>query len=145
MYINNLLQGSISLTDELADNSWRDLSLEVSVPEGDNTLKITYSKDNSVRDLELNWYRFAPSASMVATISRSLIAYPNPCFAKLSIQSDDQISMIEIYDQSGRRILQHYCMTRKVILPLAHLEEGLYIARVNGIKKTEYIRFIKSS
>jgi len=59
--------------------------------------------------------------------------YPNPARAHVSINTEKPFSTIEIYDLSGRQIVQKKIGERTFFeLPVSHLAAGMYVVRVNG-------------
>lgn len=63
--------------------------------------------------------------------SQSELIYPNPFVDEISIISDNLISQIEIIDISGKRIINEFVSSKKVILNTDKLEKGSYFVLVS--------------
>ncbi len=62
--------------------------------------------------------------------------FPNPCSEEFTIESDKPISLVEIFDMSGKNIFSHriYAKKTKFIYHKENLESGLYIVRITNDK-----------
>jgi len=78
-------------------------------------------------------------------IADSLIIYPNPTRDFLNLKSDDDISLIEIYNPEGKLILRRITNVQKI--DILNLPSGLYFIKIEtGYKNNKIVhrnRFIK--
>lgn len=140
--INNTLAGNIPISAEMIGSTWTEISKNIKIPSGDKTLKLAYSGIGS-NGIELNWYQLTPSTNLQESEIRPTQIYPNPCLDKLYIDAAAPISKIEIFDKTGRRILQHTILDYFVILPMEHLSNDIYFIRIIQKEHTEFYKFIK--
>ncbi len=74
-----------------------------------------------------------PSALREITVKDFVQMYPNPARTNVSILAEKSFSTIEIFDLSGRQILQRKIADRTFFdLPVSDLASGLYVVRVAG-------------
>ena len=82
--------------------------------------------------------------SSVYEINSDVIQYaPIPCNEYLNIRSESQIDHVELYDLSGRRILQLAINDNSTILDLNSIKAGNYILRLTSGKTIHSKRIIK--
>ncbi|MEL7146239.1 MAG: BNR-4 repeat-containing protein [Bacteroidota bacterium] len=73
-----------------------------------------------------------------------LSVYPNPVAQFINLQIDQQIQSVQIYDQSGRLVLQKNNNQTGLRLNVSQLNAGFYFISVKTYRKTFHKRFIKS-
>ncbi len=66
-----------------------------------------------------------------------LTFYPNPATDLLTISDTSEISVIEIYDISGKNVLSQDLNVKKTDLNISKLKTGMYILKTNSNGKTE--------
>ncbi|MCF8378478.1 MAG: sulfatase-like hydrolase/transferase [Bacteroidales bacterium] len=140
--INNASTGNFPIMANMLGASWTEITRYFKIPSGDKKLKLTYSGNGS-KGIELNWYQLTPSTNLMEREIRSTQIYPNPCLDKLHIDAEESISKIEIFDKTGRRIIQHLDPGNFVTLPLEHLMDDVYFIRILHTEGIEIFKFIK--
>lgn len=73
-------------------------------------------------------------------IVNKIMVFPNPTSNYINIMSELPISLIEIFDLLGKRIL-----TKKIQnhIDVSHLQSGIYLVKIYSEKGQETKRFIK--
>ena len=89
----------------------------------------TCSNIGSLENLELN----------------DLSIFPNPTSSFLSIQSNNLISPISIYDITGKLVLQNRGNSNEIILDISNLNSGLYFIKSSSQNSSIRKRFIVSN
>ena len=74
--------------------------------------------------------------------SQTLI-YPNPVNDKLTIEAQEAIGMVEIYNLMGAMVYSQKNCTNKVEINTADLQSGIYFIRLTNDKVSETRRFVK--
>ncbi|MAO10239.1 MAG: hypothetical protein CMC07_04990 [Flavobacteriaceae bacterium] len=69
--------------------------------------------------------------------------YPNPASESVFIESDIAIGKVELYDVSGRRVLQLFSNKLKMEVKTETLQSGLYLALITSEGKTISQKIIK--
>ena len=113
-----------------------------------------WTEDGEVVSNELTY-------TFVATESRNLVAhflytegvgeqsgsqivmYPNPVNDKLTVEANDAISNVEIYNLMGAMVYSQKNCANKVEINTADLQKGIYFIRLTTNKVTETRRFVK--
>ena len=87
------------------------------------------------------------SSSIAENASIPFQFYPNPAQNELTIQSDELIEKIEIYNLIGQGMLSIDCMLMETTIDLSNLASGSYFIRLvnaNGtVSKSELIEITK--
>ena len=74
-----------------------------------------------------------------------LSIFPNPTSSFLTIQSNNLISPISIYDITGKLVLQNKGNSNEIILDISNLNSGLYFIKSNSQNSSIRKRFIVSN
>jgi hypothetical protein len=74
-----------------------------------------------------------------------LSIFPNPTSSFLTIQSNNLISPISIYDITGKLVLQNKGNSNEIILEISNLNSGLYFIKSNSQNSSLRKRFIISN
>lgn len=70
-----------------------------------------------------------------------LAVYPNPATNVLNISSSDEITGVEVFDLSGRKVLSQ--MGNVNMISLSDLANGVYTIRVNTVNGLQIQKFVK--
>lgn len=73
----------------------------------------------------------------------SISIFPNPATDVLSFRSNVQLTLIEVYDGSGRKMHQSTPETTDTRLNIASWPQGIYLIRINANGKITAQRFLK--
>jgi hypothetical protein len=76
------------------------------------------------------------------TISKVKI-YPNPVLQQLSIEADEAIQKITVYDLLGKEVLVKSPQSKLSILQTSLLEKGIYVVKTTIGGKDSISKFIK--
>ncbi len=113
--------------------------------ENDGEYTVTYNKTDLHPAQGLNYYRlqilnddgtynYSPLATVFFTNSIAPVIYPNPAKYSINIaQGTDQIKMINIYDITGRVMINNSLQsgaTNPVIISTANLASGIYFVEI---------------
>ncbi len=80
----------------------------------------------------------------VTSLSKSQLKfYPNPAKNLLTVELDEVMTNLTIYDLSGKKVLQKEAYAKKVNLDISSLPKGNYLLRAGNDKKAKTIKFIK--
>ena len=74
-----------------------------------------------------------------------LIIFPNPTSSFITIQSNNLISPISIYDITGKLVLQNNGNSNEIILDISNLNSGLYFIKSSSQNSSIRKRFIVSN
>jgi hypothetical protein len=69
--------------------------------------------------------------------------YPNPFKDNLSLQSDEKIQNIKVFDISGRFVFKKEISAYKKEINLSFLKPGVYSIEIQKPEATEHIKVIK--
>jgi hypothetical protein len=62
--------------------------------------------------------------------SNNFLMYPIPSGNKINVQNDEKIQVVEIYDLSGKRVLQQLFNANQVAVNLDTINNGIYIIQI---------------
>ena len=71
------------------------------------------------------------------------LVYPNPVNDKLTVEAQDAIGTVEIYNLMGAMVYSQKNCTNKVEINTADLQSGIYFIRMTNDKVSETRRFVK--
>ena len=74
-----------------------------------------------------------------------LSIFPNPTSSFLTIQSNNLISPISIYDITGKLVLQNWGNSNEIIVDISNLNSGLYFIKSSSQNSSIRKRFIVSN
>lgn len=74
---------------------------------------------------------------------QTMSIYPNPANDKLFIESNGNISNVEIYNLTGAAVLKQECNSDKVEMNVKALQSGVYFIKITTGNSTETRRFIR--
>jgi len=75
-----------------------------------------------------------------------LSIYPNPAVSQVSVKMSDGGclgSVLEVYDQTGQRVMSSRVTDLSFGLDVSHLSSGIYFIRVNDGKAAAGYKFVK--
>jgi len=112
-------------------------------PVGDNVIVHNLVKDGVIIDTCV--FNIHVNQIMATTdISKnSITVYPNPVGDQLNIQSDNKLNKIEIYDMSGKKVMEQEASSRSSVLNTTKLPKGNYILKTNDGKENKSFKIIK--
>ena len=73
----------------------------------------------------------------------TLVIYPNPVNDKLTVEAEDAIGTVEIYNLMGALVYNQKGCTNKVEINTAEMQSGIYFIRMTNDKSSETRRFVK--
>ena len=73
----------------------------------------------------------------------TLVIYPNPVNDKLTVEAEDAIGTVEIYNLMGALVYNQKGCTSKVEINTADMQSGIYFIRMTNDKASETKRFVK--
>ena len=75
--------------------------------------------------------------------NQALVLYPNPVNDKLTIEADEALGTVEIYNLMGALVYNQKSCSSKVEINTADLQSGIYFIRMTNDKMSETRRFVK--
>ncbi len=72
-----------------------------------------------------------------------IVIYPNPVNDKLTVEAEEAIGTVEIYNLMGAMVYSQKNCTNKVEINTADLQSGIYFIRLTNDKVSETRRFVK--
>ena len=75
--------------------------------------------------------------------NQALVLYPNPVNDKLTIEADEALGTVEIYNLMGALVYNQKSCSSKVEINTADLQSGIYFVRMTNDKMSETRRFVK--
>ena len=89
---------------------------------------------------------FSPTASLASTNFdfESLKYYPNPANNELTIENNNKIESVTIYNYNGQIVNESNYDTTLVKLNIANYATGIYFAKITSDDKIKTIKFIKN-
>ena len=82
----------------------------------------------------------SPLISYSVKGQRSIIIYPNPATAQLTISASDRITTIAINNLFGQTVYTHDYNFQQVQVDVADLPAGIYFVKVNGSEVREFMK-----
>ena len=73
----------------------------------------------------------------------ALVIYPNPVNDKLTVEAEDAIGTVEIYNLMGALVYNQKGCTNKVEINTTEMQSGIYFIRMTNDKSSETRRFVK--
>ena len=73
----------------------------------------------------------------------ALVIYPNPVNDKLTVEAEEAIGTVEIYNLMGALVYSQKGCTSKVEINTADMQSGIYFIRMTNDKSSETRRFVK--
>jgi len=90
------------------------------------------------------WTVTADDAMAVADINKNKFSiYPNPADDVITISGDDVITSIQIYDYSGKLLLNNPANSKKLQFNVSFLSKGNYVVKVVSEQKSSSYKIIK--
>lgn len=86
---------------------------------------------------------FIPNTSVGEQQVSIINVFPNPINDKLTIESEECITLIEIYSITGSTVLRHENCANKMTLSLSDLPNGTYFVRITSESFSEIRKFVK--
>ncbi len=112
-------------------------------PVGDNVIVHNLVKDGVIIDtcvfnIHVNQLLATTDAS-----KNTMRVYPNPIGDQLNIQSDNKLNKIEVYDMSGKKILEQDTNAKSSVIDTSKLSKGNYIIKTHDGKENKSFKIIK--
>ena len=114
---------------------------------------VAWSDENDIILCQELTYVFTATESLVLTVhigtvgvgeqSGNTVLYPNPVSDKLTIESQDVIDFVEIYNLMGALVYSQNDCGDKVEIDTADLPSGIYFVRLTTGDGTQVRRFVK--
>lgn len=167
LYANNLMAsvdaadggmngGFLNAWSEIENGETKDIVFTGSLedcPDGEYILYIYYynEADGYLYALDpyinqgINFTLYTPSGSVENTVGTSVNIYPNPATSIVNIDNDNEIKGIEIYDISGKRVinLTPQAETTNVTIDINGINNGCYFVRITDTLGTKVKQLIK--
>jgi len=83
------------------------------------------------------------SASLSEHAQSNLSVYPNPASDQITVQSDELIFSVELYDLTGKQVRNLLPNSNETSVSLEGLENGVYTLKVNSEKGTSVKKIIR--
>ncbi|PZU89447.1 MAG: hypothetical protein DI529_04470 [Chryseobacterium sp.] len=112
-------------------------------PIGDNVIVHNLVKDGVIIDTCV--FNIHVNQLMATNdISKNTIrVYPNPVGDNLNIESDQKLNKVEVYDMSGKRVMEQDANSKTSVLNTTKLPKGNYILKTNDGKESKSFKIIK--
>lgn len=132
VYSDNAKVGEVQLTSTGGWSTWKTINTTVSLPAGNQTLKMVYtnSDPSNPYSFDINWIEFKEpviTGTALKTETKQLTIYPNPTSGIIKISKETDWTLFAI---DGRYVLSG---TGSVI-DLENQNRGIYILEVEGEK-----------
>jgi hypothetical protein len=107
-------------------------------------LACLWSSSSGQASWPIRFKLYAPEGSNTNEISKNALRiYPNPVAENiLYLESNDIVNSIQIFDLSGKKVLNMHVEQKGIInIPVGNIESGLYILRVeteDGVKSMKF-------
>ncbi len=79
----------------------------------------------------------------IVNFDDSILVYPNPASSVITIDSDLEITSVQLYDVYGRLLQTNLTSNDKVILDIAKRTEGTYFLKITSVKGQKVEKIIK--
>jgi hypothetical protein len=104
--------------------------------------------DFSTHDREVVYITDYNQSSPIRTMNPghmdNILVYPNPANQYLNISSEDKIRLIEVFDLTGKKVINSIPLTSAVnAVLISYLKNGIYYVRVHTDEKIVSQKFIK--
>ena len=107
-----------------------------------NYIRAGFNKSAVSRPRYNNNGRLAATQTKESTLSEALTApafrtYPNPASAQLTVEGSEDYQ-VDLYDLTGRTVMQHGHLQGKVNLDISHLHPALYVVKVSDGTRPQF-------
>src|SRR5690606_19728861 len=95
--------------------------------------------------IDLGAYEWNPMLS-ISSSNRTIIdllIFPNPAVNWLQIDYKDGIDRVEVYNATGKEVMQHEVQAYSFKMDVSNLSKGIYLVNVNSGLETGVYQFIK--
>lgn len=126
------------------------VSIDLSDYQGQN-IRLRWRAHNNGSDI-LTYSWFIDNVKVVATdtipqaVNENYLMtnmYPNPVDNMLTINSEDDIQLISIYNVLSVKVMEMTINNKEAVLDLSNLEAGMYLIEIQGINEKSIKTFIK--
>jgi len=83
-----------------------------------------------------------PLSNVISIDDSDIKIFPNPTASLLTLQSNNLINPISIYDITGKLVLQNKGNSNEIIFDISNLNSGLYFIKSNSQNSSKIRRFI---
>jgi len=112
-------------------------------PIGDNVIIHNLVKDGVIIDTCVFNIHVDQLMATSDVSKNSIKVYPNPVGDNLNIKSDKKINKVEIYDMSGKKVMEQNTNAKSSVLKTTRLPKGNYILKTNSEKENKSFKIIK--
>ncbi|SHK35921.1 T9SS type A sorting domain-containing protein [Epilithonimonas mollis] len=112
-------------------------------PIGDNVIVHNLVKDGVIIDTCVFNIHVKEVLATTETSKSIVKIYPNPVDDKLTIESDHKISKIEVFDMSGKKVMEQETDSKSSVLNTIRLPKGNYILKTNDGKANKSFKIMK--
>jgi len=141
LLLNGEVLETVNFTATGAWQIWATISTKVLLPKGKQYIKILVVTSG----FNFNFLQFTPFSTALNEVNakKKVQIYPNLVTDKIEIVSEMNIDKIEIFDCSGKTVLNKelFPFTQKYVLPIK-LPNGLYVIKISNKDTNEKARFI---
>lgn len=153
-YFTNLLNNHYIAKYSKLTDSWSEFEVPIdySFDRAFYSLHINSNDEiflgGSAREIPRNGFvsKYTPKkVGLVELASNSSYLFPNPCTNQLNISSDLPIRTVQLFDLSGKSILNQTFDTQQntYTIDVNHLAKGLYIAQLQSEKGKQFVKVLK--
>ena len=127
------------------------VQIDLSSYEGEN-IRLRFRAHNNGSDiLTYSWFidnvKVVPTDTLtpqgVGGIDLKASIYPNPVEKLMTIQSDEEIQLISVYNILGIKVKEVAVANREAVVDLSKLEAGVYMIEIVGVNNKSVKTFIK--
>ncbi|NNC93969.1 MAG: T9SS type A sorting domain-containing protein [Chitinophagales bacterium] len=135
---SNPVNTMLSIADSLKTIGFSESEIMTSVPADGQHSEWFWKREFPSAYQWLYWNKISSIYELVA--ANSIQLYPNPASTQINLIGDNRWSRIQVFDLQGNLVIQ----TKRDIIPISHLVNGIYLLRASGDSGIIYrSRFIK--
>lgn len=112
-------------------------------PIGDNVIVHNLVKNGLIIDTCVFNIHVKEVLASSDDVKTTLRVYPNPVGDQLNIESSNKINKVELYDMSGRLLLEQNANSKTSVFNTSQLSKGNYILKTNDGKESKSFKIIK--
>jgi hypothetical protein len=102
--------------------------------QGDSAIILIHVVNNETNDTLTVDYRFYDDIALSSSQAPKVetLVFPNPAASYFRIQSDQNITSVEIFDIVGKQVAEHSAQGTEATINISYLSRGMYIVRIRG-------------
>ena len=112
-------------------------------PIGDNVIVHNLVKDGVIIDTCVFNIHVKEILATNDAVKNTVRVYPNPVGDHLNIESDNKLNKVEVYDMSGKKVIEQDTNSKTSVLNTTKLPKGNYILKTNNEKESKSFKIIK--